>query len=142
MDCTSILLEVPFFITRKATIIPYLGRCDIEKEGKRFILNLVPVPRSTSLVSTLKGKQVIQAQRKFVLIAEGKEEEPKIVVDQAYQQYFLVGEIRVPSISMSMGSILIGRMRVPMLGLDRKWQEMSYGMDQAMGSIASPGGRN
>ena len=33
MDCTSILLGVPFLIARKATIIPYLGRCEIKKEG-------------------------------------------------------------------------------------------------------------
>ena len=48
MDCTNILLGVPFFIARKATIIPYLGRCEIKKEGQPFILKLVPVPRSTS----------------------------------------------------------------------------------------------
>ena len=94
------------------------------------------------MLSTLKGKQVVQTQRKFVLTAEGTEAGSKIEMDQAYQQSFLVGEIRVPSMSMSMGSILIGRMRVPMLGLDRRWQETSYGMDQAMGAIAFPGGRN
>ena len=44
--------------------------------------------------------------------------------------------------SMSMGSILIGRMRVPMFDLDGMWKETSYGMDQAMGSITFPGGRN
>ena len=59
MDCTNVLLGVPFFIARKATIIPYLGRCEIEKEGQPFVLKLVPIPRSTSLISTLKGKQVI-----------------------------------------------------------------------------------
>ena len=60
MDCTNILLGVPIFIAKKATIIPYLGRCEIEKEGQPFILKSVPVPRSTSLLSTLKGKQVVQ----------------------------------------------------------------------------------
>ena len=59
MDCTNILLGVPFFIARKAIIIPYLGSCEIEKEGQTFILKLVLVPRSTSFLSTLKGKQVI-----------------------------------------------------------------------------------
>ena len=44
--------------------------------------------------------------------------------------------------SMSMGSFLIGRIRVPMFDLDRMWKETSYGMDQAMGSIASQEGRN
>ena len=60
MDCTSILLGVPFFIARKATIIPYLGRCEIKKEGQLFVLKLIPVLRDTSLLSTLKGKQVVQ----------------------------------------------------------------------------------
>ena len=59
MDCTKVLLGVPFFIARKATIIPHLGRCEIEKEGQPFVLKSILVPRSTSLVSTLKGKQVI-----------------------------------------------------------------------------------
>ena len=77
MDCTSILLGVPFLIARKATIIPYLGRCEIEKEGQPFVLKLFPVPRATSLLSTLKGKQVVQTQRKFVLTAEGAEAGPK-----------------------------------------------------------------
>ena len=81
MDCTNILLGVPFFIGGKATIIPYLGRCEIEKKGQPFVLKSIPVPRSTSVLSKLKGKQVIQAQRKFVLIAEGKEAKSKIEVD-------------------------------------------------------------
>ena len=59
MDCTSILLGVPFFIARKATIIPYLGRCEIKKEGQPFILKSIPVPRDISFLSTLKGKQVV-----------------------------------------------------------------------------------
>jgi len=59
MDCTNILLGVPFFIATKATIIPYLGIYEIEKEGQPFILKSVPVPRSTNFLSTLKGKQVI-----------------------------------------------------------------------------------
>lgn len=81
MDCTSILLGVPFFIARKATIIPYLGRCEIEKEGQPFILKSVPVPRDSRFLSTLKGKQVVQTQRKFILTAEGKKARPKIEVD-------------------------------------------------------------
>ena len=76
------------------------------------------------------------------MITEGTEAGPKIEVDQDYQQSFLVGEIRVPSMSMSMGPILIGRIRVPMFDLDRMWKETSYGMDQEMGSITFPGGRN
>ena len=142
MDCTNILLGVPFFIARKATIIPYLGRCEIEKEGQPFILKSILVPRSTSLVSKVKGKQVIQAQRKFILTAEGKEAESKIEVDQAYQQSFLVGDIRVPSMSMSMGSFLFERIKVPMFDMDKMWKETSNGMDQAMGSIAFQKGRN
>ena len=81
MDCTNVLLGVQFFIVRKATIISHLGICDIEKDGQPFILKSVLVPRSTSLVSKVKGKQVIQAQKKFILIAEGKEEELKTEVD-------------------------------------------------------------
>ena len=56
MDCTNILLGVPFFIAMKATIIPHLRRCEIEKDGNHFILKLVLVPRSTSLVSKVKSK--------------------------------------------------------------------------------------
>ena len=63
MDYTNVLLGVPFFITRKVTIIPYLRRCDIEKEGQPFILKSVLVPRSTSLLSTLKGKKGIRIRR-------------------------------------------------------------------------------
>ena len=85
MDCTSILFDVPFLIARKATIIPYLGRCEIEKEGQPFVLKSVLVPRATSLLSTLKDKQVVQTQRKFVLTEEGTKAGPKIGVDQAYQ---------------------------------------------------------
>lgn len=33
MDYTNVFLGVPFFIARKATIIPHLGRCEIENEG-------------------------------------------------------------------------------------------------------------
>ena len=55
MDCTNVLLGVPYFIARKATII-HLGRCEIENDGQPFILKLVLVPKSTILVSTLKCK--------------------------------------------------------------------------------------
>ena len=79
------MLGAPFFIAKKATIIPYLGRCEIEKEGQPFIFKLVLVPKSTSLVSTLKGKQVIQAQNNFFLTSEGKEAESKTEVEQAHQ---------------------------------------------------------
>jgi len=44
--------------------------------------------------------------------------------------------------SMSMGSFLVGRNRVPMFDLDRMWKDTSYGMDQAMGSITFREGRN
>ena len=93
------------------------------------------------MISTLKGKQVVQDQKKFILTSERKEAESKIEVDQAYKQYFLFREMRVPIMSMSMGSFLIGRIGVPMFDLDRVWKETSYGMDQAMGSIDSQEGK-
>ena len=62
---------------------------------------------------------MIQDQKKFFLTLEGKEAESKTKVDQAYQQSFLFGEIRVPIMSMSMGSFLIGRIGVLMFDLDR-----------------------
>jgi len=54
-------------------------------------------------------------------------------VDQSYQQSFLVGDIRVPI--MSMGSFLIRIIQVPMFDMDRMWKETSYDMDQAMGPL-------
>jgi len=76
------------------------------------------------------------------LTTEGKGEESKTEVNQAYQHSFLVREIIVPFISMCMGSFLIGRIRIPMFDMDKMWKETSYGMDQAMGSITSQEGRN
>lgn len=122
-------------IAREATIIPYLGRCEMEKDGQPFILKSVPIFRSTTLVFRVKDKQVIQAQRKFFLTTKGNEEELKIKMDQSYQQYILIREIRVPI--MSIESFRIGRIRVPMFSMDMMWKETSNSMDQAMGSIDS-----
>eukprot|EP01018_Ginkgo_biloba_P015834 Gb_22750 [translate_table: standard] len=117
MDCTNVLLGIPFMINRKATITPYLGKCEIEKNGKPFILKLVLVSKLVALISRVEDKQVIQTPRKFVLTTKGKEEKSKKEMDQAYQESFLVGGIRVPI--MSMESFLVGRIRVPMFSMDR-----------------------
>jgi len=47
MDCTSVLLGVPFLIDRKATLIPYLGKCEMIKYGQNFILRMVIIPNFT-----------------------------------------------------------------------------------------------
>ena len=53
------------------------------------------------------------------MTTEGTEVGSKTEVDQAYQQSFLVGEMRVPIMNMSMGSFIIGGIGVSMFDLDR-----------------------
>ena len=59
MDCTNVLLGIPFLIARKDTIISYLGKYEKQKNGQPFILKSIPISRLIALVSRVKDKKVI-----------------------------------------------------------------------------------
>ena len=68
MDCTDILVGIPFLYDRKAHIIPYQGKCIVTKGDESFVIHTA-TPRATSLiVNKLQAKRLVQASQKFVLI--------------------------------------------------------------------------
>lgn len=69
MDCTNILVGIPFLHDRKAHIIPYQEKCIVTKGDESFVIHLAPIPRATSLlVNKAQAKCLVQASHKFVLI--------------------------------------------------------------------------
>ena len=50
IDCTNILVGIPFLHDRKAHIIPYQGKYIVTKDDESFIIHATPTPRATSLL--------------------------------------------------------------------------------------------
>ena len=69
MDCTDVLVGIPFLHDRKAIIIPYQGKCIVSMDDKSIVIHVTPTPRATSLlVNKAQAKRLVQASQKFVLI--------------------------------------------------------------------------
>ena len=69
MDCTNVLVGIPFLYDRKAHIILYQGKCIVTKDEESFVIHAVPIPRATSLlVNKAQAKRLVQASQKFILI--------------------------------------------------------------------------
>ena len=43
MDCTNILVGIPFLHDRKAHIIPYQGKCIVTKDDESFVIHAEPI---------------------------------------------------------------------------------------------------
>ena len=50
IDCTDVLVGIPFFHDRKATIIPYQVKCIVSMDDKFISIHVTPTPRATSLL--------------------------------------------------------------------------------------------
>ena len=60
MDCTDILVGIPFLHDRKAHIIPYQGKCIVTKGDESFVIHIA-TPRATSLlVNKAQAKRLVQ----------------------------------------------------------------------------------
>lgn len=69
MNCTNVLVVIPFLHDRKAHIIPYQGKCIVTKDDESFVIHVVPIQRATSLLlNKAQAKRLVQASQKFVLI--------------------------------------------------------------------------
>eukprot|EP01018_Ginkgo_biloba_P015883 Gb_35176 [translate_table: standard] len=69
MDCTDILFGIPFLHDRKATIIPYQGKCILSLDGQSIVICTTPILRVTSLlVNKAQAQRLVQASQKYVLI--------------------------------------------------------------------------
>ena len=69
MDCTDILFGIPFLHDRKATIIPYQGKCILSMDGKSIVIRATPTSKVTSLlVNKAQAQRLVQASQKYVLI--------------------------------------------------------------------------
>ena len=61
MDCTDILVGIPFLHDRKAHIIPYQGKCIVTKGDESFVIHTT-TPRATSLLmNKAQAKRLVQA---------------------------------------------------------------------------------
>jgi len=62
MDCTNILVGIPFLHDRKTHIIPYQDKCIVTKGDESFVIHATPIQRATSLlVNKAQAKQLVQA---------------------------------------------------------------------------------
>lgn len=62
MDCTDVLVGIPFLHDRKATIIPYQEKCIVSKDDKSIVIHATPTLRATSLlVNKVQAKWLVQA---------------------------------------------------------------------------------
>lgn len=69
MDCTDILFGIPFLHDRKATIIPYQGKCILSMDDKSIVIRATPTPRVTSLlVNKAQAQRLVKASQKYILI--------------------------------------------------------------------------
>ena len=69
MDCTDILFGIPFLHDRKATIIPYQGKCILSLDGQSIVIRATSTQSVTSLlVNKAQAQRLVQASQKYVLI--------------------------------------------------------------------------
>lgn len=62
IDCTDILVGIPFLHDRKDTIILYQGKCIVSMDDKSIIIHATPTPRATSLLENkAQAKWLMQA---------------------------------------------------------------------------------
>jgi len=62
IDCNDVLVSIPFFHDRKATIIPYQGKCIVSMDDKSIVTHATPTLRDTSLfVNKAQAKRLVQA---------------------------------------------------------------------------------
>lgn len=62
MDCTDVLVSIPFLHDRKATIIPYQSKCIVSMDDKSIVIQTIPTPKDTSLLmNKVQAKWLVQA---------------------------------------------------------------------------------
>ena len=62
MDCSNILVGIPFLHDIKAQILPYKGKCIVTKDDESFVIHITPIQRATSLlVNKAQTKRLVQA---------------------------------------------------------------------------------